>query len=66
MAGWGWLALLAIPGWLLWVAGLGYAVSKRCIEGDLDHAPANTETAKQACYAHAPAPWAPLRGLRSY
>jgi hypothetical protein len=28
------------------------------------HPPANTDAEKTACYARAPAPWAPFRGLR--
>lgn len=64
MAAWGWLALLAVPGWLLWVTSLGYAMVKGCVEGDLTHDPANTDAAKQACHDHAPAAWAPLRGVR--
>jgi len=30
---WGWWALLAVPGWLLWVTGIGYAQKKHCILG---------------------------------
>ena len=64
MAGWGWLALLALPGWLLWITGVGYSVAKACIEGFDTGRPANTPAEKQVCYSQAPAAWAPLRGVR--
>jgi hypothetical protein len=59
----GWLALLAVPGWLLWVTGIGYAQEKHCIEGTYGQAAAVTAAERQAC-GEAPAAWAPFRGLR--
>jgi hypothetical protein len=64
MAPWGWLALLAIPGWLLWITGVGYSVVKACVEGTDTGVPANTPAAKRACHDLAPAAWAPFRGVR--
>jgi hypothetical protein len=63
MAWWGWLALLAIPGWLLWVTGIGYAETKHCIEGGIFRQPAVTAAQRQAC-EQTPAAWAPTRGLK--
>lgn len=64
MAGWGWLALLAIPGWLLWITGVGYSVVKTCVEGTDTGVPANTPAEKQVCHDQAPAALAPFRGVR--
>lgn len=32
MAWWGWLASLSLPGWLIWVHGIGYSVRLQCLE----------------------------------
>lgn len=62
MAWWGWLGLLAIPAWLLWITGIGYAMAKQCIEGDAVTLGASTAAERSACH-QTPAAWAPTRGL---
>jgi len=63
MAAWGWLALLAVPVWLLWVTGIGYAQMKHCIEGTFDQPAAVTVAERHAC-TQVPVAWAPARGLK--
>lgn len=62
MPGWGWLGLLAVPGWLLWVQGVGYATTKQCIEGDALTPPASMPAEREACN-QTPSALAPWRGV---
>ena len=62
MAPWGWLSLTAVPVWLLWVTGIGYARKKHCLEGTIDQPAAVTAAERHAC-AEVPVAWAPVRGL---
>lgn len=63
MAAWGWLSLLAVPVWLLWITGIGYAQKKHCVEGTTDQPAAITAAERQTC-TEVPAAWAPARGLK--
>lgn len=63
MAASGWLACLAVPVWLLWITGIGYAQKKHCIEGTTDQPSAVTAEELQTC-TEVPAAWAPARGLK--
>ena len=64
MTPWGWLALLAVPGWLLWLAGLGYAAKKDCYEGLWDRGVIVGAPERAMCAASGPSWSAPFRGLR--
>jgi hypothetical protein len=59
----GWLAVLAFPGWLLWVTGIGYAQKKHCIEGIFGQTEAAVTAAERQACGETPAAWAPFRGL---
>jgi hypothetical protein len=64
MAWWGWLASLSLPGWLIWVHGIGYSVRLQCLEQMWSRDDRLPEAQEQTiCQSDGPRWSSPMRGV---